>query len=112
MLFRRQIYLFSGPKCGQFMIIQLFMVEQKLNSATKMPSCIVSEDPNSRWRSDYSLERDERKMTYSDFASNIIKKKSLKTLRKELRKLIKMCFLNFRAMTFWMISRVNVKSGV
>jgi hypothetical protein len=112
MLFGRQIYLFSGPKCGQFMIVQLFMVEQKLHSATKMPSCIVSEDPNSRWCSDYSLEREERKMTYSDFASNIIKKKSLKTLSKKLRKLIKMCFLNLRAMTFWMISRVNVKSGV
>jgi len=74
------------------MIIQLFMVEKKLHSATKMPSSIVSEDPISRWLSDYSLEREERKMTYSDVASNIIKKKSLETLRKKLRRLIKMYF--------------------
>ena len=83
------------------MIIQLFMVEQKLHSATKMPSSIVSEDPISRWLSDYSLKREERKMTYSDFASNIVKKKSLKTLRKKLIKLIKLCFLNLRAMNFF-----------
>jgi signal transduction histidine kinase len=42
-------------------------------------------------------------MTYSDFAPNITKKKSLKTLRRKLRRMLKMCFLNLRAMTFWMM---------
>jgi signal transduction histidine kinase len=42
-------------------------------------------------------------MTYSDFASNIVRKKSLKILGKKLKRLTKMCFLNLRAMIFWMM---------
>jgi signal transduction histidine kinase len=42
-------------------------------------------------------------MTYSDFASNILRKRSLKILGKKLRSLIDKSFLNLRAMTFWMM---------